>query len=238
MNALLILGIDTSGTVAAAAIYDSKQDVLLAQQLVYTKRTHSQVILPLVERLLEDTGLSLGDIQKIAVSAGPGSYTGLRIGIAAVKAMTFALDIPCCGVSTLKALSFQAHLAGEGTVCAVMKARKGLVYSGIYHFDNDNNCTALMEDALLPEEELLERLSELESVMLTGDGAADFMAEHSPENALLAPAEVRLQSGAGLCRCALYCADEKPCQLEARYLQLVKAEKDRLDKNNNNSKNN
>lgn len=228
-----ILGIDTSGTVAAAAIYDSDSDVLLAQQLVYTKRTHSQVILPLVERLLDDTGLSLCDIDKIAVAAGPGSYTGLRIGIAAVKAMAFAQSKPCCGISTLKALSFQAHLAGEGVVCAVMKARKGLVYAGLYYFDNDNSCTALMEDALMPEEELLAKLSEYESIMLTGDAAADFFAEYAPKNALLAPAEVRLQNGAGLCKSAVSCENEKPCQLEARYLQLVKAEKDRLDNNKN-----
>lgn len=231
---MLILGIDTSGTVAAAAIYDSDQDIMLAQQLVYTKRTHSQVILPLVERLLDDTGLTLDDIQKIAVSAGPGSYTGLRIGIAAVKAMAFARKISCCGVSTLKALSFQGHLAGEGSVCAVMKARKGLVYAGIYHFDKENNCTAIMEDALIPDNELFEKISELDSVILTGDGAVDFMAEYSPKNAMTVPAESRLQNGAGLCRCALYCEDETPDKLEARYLQLVKAEKDRIDRNNSN----
>lgn len=238
---MLILGIDTSGTTAAAAIYDSERDILLGQQLVYTKRTHSQVILPIVERLLEDTELTLDDIQKIAVSAGPGSYTGLRIGIAAVKAMAFAGGIACCGVSTLKVLCCQGHLAGENTVCAVMKARKGLVYAGIYHFDGDNNCTAVMEDVLISETELLEKLSMPQNVMLTGDGAADFIKEHSLKNVLLAPAEARLQNGAGLCRCALYYDDETPSQLEARYLQLVKAEKDRLDSNNiinNNSKNN
>ncbi|MGN0584835.1 MAG: tRNA (adenosine(37)-N6)-threonylcarbamoyltransferase complex dimerization subunit type 1 TsaB [Ruminococcus sp.] len=226
-----ILGIDTSGTVAAAAIYDSETDIILAQQLVYTKRTHSQVILPLVERLLDDTGLSLSEIDKIAVAAGPGSYTGLRIGIAAVKAMSFALDTPCCGVSTLKSLCFQANTAGEGTVCAVMKARKGLVYAGIYHFGSDRICTVLMEDMLIPEEELLEKLSEYGRVLLTGDGAADYMAEYSPE-AVLVSAEARLQNGAGLCRSAVFCDAERPEQLEARYLQLVKAEKDRLDSKN------
>lgn len=226
-----ILGIDTSGTVAAAAIYDSEQDIVLAQQLVYTKRTHSQVILPLVERLLEDTGLSLNEIDKIAVAAGPGSYTGLRIGIAAVKAMTFALDKPCCGISTLKALCTEACPAGGGIVCAVMKARKGLVYAGMYNFDNDGRSAPLMDDALMPEEELLSRLSGHEKITLTGDGASDFMAEYSPKNTFLAPAELRLQNGAGLCRCAVNSENQKPCELEAKYLQLVKAEKDRLDNN-------
>lgn len=233
MNALRILGIDTSGTVAAAAIYDSDLDVLLAQQLVYTKRTHSQVILPLVERLFDDTGLTIDDIDKVAVAVGPGSYTGLRIGIASVKAISFAKNISCCGVSTLKALSFQSHIAGCEIVCAVMKARKGLVYAGIYHFDKEGLCTSMVEDALVPEEELISNLSEYEKVVLTGDGAADLFEKYPFKNAFLAPAEVRLQNGAGLCKSAVRCANEKPCQLEARYLQLVKAEKDRLDNNKN-----
>ena len=75
-----ILGIDTSGKVAAAALYDSEAGCLLAQQSVYTKRTHSQVILPLAERLLADTGLQWQDVDGFAVAKGPGSYTGLRIG--------------------------------------------------------------------------------------------------------------------------------------------------------------
>lgn len=232
-----ILGIDTSGTVAAAAIYDSDKDLLLAQQLVYTKRTHSQVILPLVERLFDDTGLSLDDIDKIAVAVGPGSYTGLRIGIAAVKAMAFAQSKPCCGVSTLKALCFQAHLAGECVVCAIMKARKGLVYAGIYHFDKYGVCTPLMDDVLISEEDLLCAISEYESIMLTGDGASDFFAEYAPAKALLVSAEVRLQNGTGLCKIAADSIDEEPCQLEARYLQLVKAEKDRLLENQYKNKN-
>lgn len=90
MSALRILGIDTSGKVAAAALYDSESRCLLAQQTVYTKRTHSQVILPLAERLLADTGLNWQDVDGFAAAKGPGSYTGLRIGIAAVKAMSYA----------------------------------------------------------------------------------------------------------------------------------------------------
>lgn len=232
MNALRILGIDTSGTVAAAALYDSDADLLLGQQLVYTKRTHSQVILPLTQRLLDDTGLAISDIDRFAVAAGPGSYTGLRIGIAAVKAMAFAQGKECCGISTLKALSFQVHLAGKSTVCAVMKARKGLVYAGIYGFIG-KECTCLMKDALMPEAELLALLLQYESVMLTGDGAADFIEVYKPENALLAPAAARLQNGAGLCICAAGEAAQTPDELEAEYLQLVKAEKDRLDQNKN-----
>ncbi len=227
-----ILGIDTSGTVAAAALYDSEKDLLLGQQLVYTKRTHSQVILPLVMRLLEDTGITISDVDRYAVAAGPGSYTGLRIGIAAVKAMAFAQGAECCGISTLKALSFQVRPVGTGTVCAVMKARKGLVYAGLYSFDG-NECTPLMEDALMPEEELLRKIDGMDSVIMTGDGAADLIETYCPENVLLAPAAVRLQNGAGLCMSAAYAEPQSPEEMEAKYLQLVKAEKDRLDNQKN-----
>ena len=82
------LGMDTSGSVAAVALYDTEQDLFLSQQSLYTKKTHSQVILPLVERTLQDCGLTAADLDGIAVAVGPGSYTGLRIGVAAVKAMT------------------------------------------------------------------------------------------------------------------------------------------------------
>ncbi|MBQ8688320.1 MAG: tRNA (adenosine(37)-N6)-threonylcarbamoyltransferase complex dimerization subunit type 1 TsaB [Ruminococcus sp.] len=225
-----ILGIDTSGTVAAAALYDSDADLLLGQQLVYTKRTHSQVILPLVERVLEDTGLTLSDVDRFAVAVGPGSYTGLRIGIAAVKAMAFALGKSCCGISTLKALAFQAHASGESTICSVMKARQGLSYAGIYRFSGEK-CAVLMQEQLLRNEELLEQLQKIDStVLMTGDGAAAFSEEHSSLDVSLAPAMVRLQNGCGLCRAAVSCEGIAPEQLEAEYLQLVKAEKDRLDK--------
>ncbi|MFQ9093939.1 MAG: tRNA (adenosine(37)-N6)-threonylcarbamoyltransferase complex dimerization subunit type 1 TsaB [Ruminococcus sp.] len=126
-----ILGIDTSGKVAAAALYDSESRCLLAQQTVYTKRTHSQVILPLAERLLADTGLNWQDVDGFAAAKGPGSYTGLRIGIAAVKAMSYALQIPCVGISTLEGLAWQ-NLSWQGVICAVMTARQSLVYAGLY----------------------------------------------------------------------------------------------------------
>ena len=110
------LGMDTSGSVAAVALYDTEQDLFLSQQSLYNKKTHSQVILPLVERTLQDCGLTAADLDGIAVAVGPGSYTGLRIGVAAVKAMTFALQLPCFGISTLEALAYQAATA-NGLCC-------------------------------------------------------------------------------------------------------------------------
>ncbi len=223
-----ILGIDTSGTVAAAALYDSEADVFLGQQLVYTKRTHSQVILPLVQRVLADTGLTLADVDRFAVAAGPGSYTGLRIGVAAVKAMAFALGKDCCGVSTLEALCRQAYLCGAQVICAVMKARQGLSYAGIYRCTKDG-VEVLLADSLLQNDSLAAQVRSLGNVVMTGDGAAAFLEEYPLVQAVLAPASVRLQNGIGLCYAALTQEILTPEELEAKYLQLVKAEKDRLD---------
>ena len=100
-----ILGIDTSGK--AAALYDTEQHCIKAQQTLYTRRTHSQVILPLAERILSDLEMTWQQVEGFAVAVGPGSYTGLRIGVAAAKAMAFALGVPCAGISTLEGLAWQ-----------------------------------------------------------------------------------------------------------------------------------
>ena len=200
------LGMDTSGSVAAVALYDTEQDLFLSQQSLYTKKTHSQVILPLVERTLQDCGLTAADLDGIAVAVGPGSYTGLRIGVAAVKAMTFALQLPCFGISTLEALAYQAATA-NGLCSAVMKARQNLVPDGLYE---QTEWQQILEQQQVP-------------VLMTGDAAASF----ETEQVQLAPASVRLQNATGLCLAACHHEPQTPEQLEANYLQLVKAEKDR-----------
>ena len=201
-----ILGIDTSGKVAAAALYDSESRCLLAQQTVYTKRTHSQVILPLAERLLADTGLNWQDVDGFAAAKGPGSYTGLRIGIAAVKAMSYALQIPCVGISTLEGLAWQ-NLSWQGVICAVMTARQSLVYAGLYQSDG-TQITAMQPDGMQPAAEL-------------------FRAE---QGLTIASPMTRLQNGTGICLAAAQAQWQAPAELMPEYLQLVKAEKDLQEK--------
>lgn len=223
MNGLRILGIDTSGKMAAAAVYDTEQVCFLAQEAVYTKRTHSQVILPLAERLLSDAGLTIHDIEGFAVAKGPGSYTGLRIGIAAVQAMGFARSIPCIGVSTLCGLAWQ-NLAWDGTICAVMAARKSLYYVGFYESDT-SKVTAIEPDGMLEQVDICSKLQKKQkSVLFVGDGAEAF---RKYAFAVVAPAFGRLQNGTGICFAAANAsAWETPEQLQPAYLQPVKAEKD------------
>lgn len=222
MNALLILGIDTSGKTAAAALYED--GIFLGQTSVYTVKTQSQVILPMVKKLMEDCSRELSQLDLIAVSKGPGSYTGIRIGIAAVKAMAFSLGIPCCGVSTLEGLSFTS--GAEGLVCPVMKARKDLVYTAVYRM-TDNKADTVLDEQIISTSELNDYLDKLgEKVLVTGDAAEDFCKAFENENYSLSPVHLRLQSGAGIILASLNKPHQTDDKLQASYLQIVKAEKD------------
>lgn len=222
MNDLLILGIDTSGKTAAAALYED--GIFLGQESVYTVKTQSQVILPMVKKLMSDCGRELLQLDKIAVSKGPGSYTGIRIGISAVKAMAFALEIPCVGVSTLEGLAFTSGFSG--TVCPIMKARKDLVYSAVYDM-NGEKAENIFSEQIISMAELAKFLKTVDSeILLTGDGAEDFYNEYKNENYKLSSAHLRLQSGTGIVLAALNKQDQTDDELQASYLQIVKAEKD------------
>ena len=227
---MLMLGIDTSGKTASAALFDTETDVFLGESSLYTQKTHSQVIMPAVKSILEQTGRSVSDIDIIAVAKGPGSYTGLRIGIAAVKAMGFALDCKCCGVSTLEGLAYN-NIAHKGTICSVMKARGNLVYACAYK--SDGYCLqALMEEKIVSCDELAEFLAfNGTEVLLCGDGAADFFMTYRSPMLIIAPPQGRLQNACGICLGAMSKEFVTADELEVSYLQKVKAEKDLEEKN-------
>jgi tRNA threonylcarbamoyladenosine biosynthesis protein TsaB len=219
---LTLLGIETSGKTASAAIFED--GIMLGQVSVYTSKTHSQVILPMVKKLISDCTRELSDITDIAVSAGPGSYTGLRIGISAVKAMAFAMDISCFGISSLEGLAY--NICCDGYICPIMKARKDLVYTTLYKCEN-GKLTICNEEKIISVAELNDILSKLgEKVVITGDGAEDFAYEFKNEKYSLSPIHLRLQNACGICMAALYHTPKKAEEIEASYLQQVKAEKD------------
>lgn len=175
MNDLTLLGIDTSGKTASVTV--CSENTVLAQNTVYTKLTHSQVILPICKDVLKNAGLELSDVDGIVVSAGPGSYTGLRIGIAAVKAICFALNKPCIGISTLESLANNVSFH-KGTICAVMTARLDLVYCAVFRSDG-KSVTRITEDGILSIDELKSRLeSESGDIAVVGDAADKLAGEH------------------------------------------------------------
>ncbi|MBO7473668.1 MAG: tRNA (adenosine(37)-N6)-threonylcarbamoyltransferase complex dimerization subunit type 1 TsaB [Ruminococcus sp.] len=227
---MLLLGIDTSGKTASAALFDSDRELFLAQSTVYTQKTHSQVIMPMVKDVMAQAGKELSDLGGIAVANGPGSYTGLRIGVAAVKALSFGLGIKCCGVSTLLGLACN-NLAYKGHICAIMKARGELVYTCIYK--SDGYCVEqITEEQIISQDELAEFLAlNIKEAMLCGDGAADFYNTYTSPAFIIAPPQGRLQSAVGVCLAGISKKLSEPGQLEVSYLQKVKAEKDLESKN-------
>lgn len=228
MSVLTILGIDTSGKVASCAVMSG--DKILCEKILYTKLTHSQVILPMVKEVMSDCEISWEDIDGIAVANGPGSYTGLRIGIAAVKGICMgAPGIKCAGISTLEALAYNCG-AFQGRIIPVMKARPKVVYIGDY-FSDRGKIVRLSEDRVIGEEDFFTALDTSEKIMLTGDHCAEIKSAYFADNesVILAPAADRLQKASSLCAAFMNSPryEVSPDKLEASYLQATKAEKDK-----------
>jgi len=225
---LLILGIDTSGNTASVAVCDGEN--VIAQTTILTKLTHSQIILPLVEKLLADANLTIEKIDAFAVANGPGSYTGLRIGISAVKAMCFTLSKKCVGISTLEALAFNC-VGVRGKVVSIMKARPEIAYFSLFESDGVS-LTRLCEDKIISLEEIVKHIDFTDSdIILVGDYAGECYDKlfSDRKNVRVAPVSQRLQQASSLCLVALESPEKlnSPSELNASYLQITKAEKDR-----------
>ncbi|MBQ8371678.1 MAG: tRNA (adenosine(37)-N6)-threonylcarbamoyltransferase complex dimerization subunit type 1 TsaB [Clostridia bacterium] len=163
-----ILAFDSTARAASVAITDD--DRLLALYNTDNGLTHSELLLPMAEDALRSTRLGFDDIEAYATSVGPGSFTGVRIGAALVKGLSFGRDIPCIGVSALEALA--ENLAGLcGIAVPVMDARRAQVYTAIFRLE-DGKITRLTEDMAIPISELAERLRAFsgEKIYLSGDG--------------------------------------------------------------------
>ncbi len=193
---MLILGIDSSAGPASAALVED--GCLLGEFYIHTKQTHSQTLLPMVQQLLASAGRSCGDLDALAVSHGPGSFTGVRIGISCVKGISFSNDIPCVGISTLEAIAY-GGLAAEGSVlCAVMDARCSQVYNALFQVEH-GVLRRLTEDRALSIAELETQCRSYgERLLLLGDGAALCHKTFSKWGARLAPENMRFQHAASV----------------------------------------
>ncbi|MBQ8569161.1 MAG: tRNA (adenosine(37)-N6)-threonylcarbamoyltransferase complex dimerization subunit type 1 TsaB [Oscillospiraceae bacterium] len=223
---MLILGIDTSGHTASAAI--CSEEAVLAQTSVVTRLTHSQIILPMCSRIMKEADVSFKDIDCIAAAIGPGSYTGLRIGISAVKGICFANGCKCAGISTLEALAYNFR-GLKAEVCCVMHARQELVYNANFIIDG-LKVTRLCEDRIIPAADLAAELSGKHGVYAVGDYAKE-LCEKYADNLLPAPPQLCLQQASSLCYAAFDGEMMTADSLEPDYLQITKAEKDLLEKN-------
>lgn len=221
-----ILAFESSA--AAASVAYCRDGALVASAFQASGLTHSRTLLPMAQSLLKNADFSMEDVDLLAVAHGPGSFTGLRIGVSLVKGLAFEWNLPCVGVSTLEALA-NCMPRRDAVLCAVMDARAGQVYHA--NFDLSGEAPArLCADRAVTVAQLREELAALgRPILLAGDGAhllAD-AGERLPEN-------LRLQNAYGVARLAarVYVdgGDFSAAALRPEYLRLPQAERERLAK--------
>lgn len=230
---MLILAFETSAKAGSAAVMEN--GVLLAESYQNTGLTHSQTLLTMAQSALESCGKTPADVGAVAVAAGPGSFTGVRIGVAAAKGFSWGSQIPCYGVSTLEAMARSLGL-WQGLVCCVMDARRSQVYNALFRFTR-GTLQRLTEDRAISLEELKNELKNFEeSIFLVGDGSNlcyNTLEQDIP--GLILPPEHRLHqraSGVALAAQALIDAGQTgdAAALQPNYLRLSQAERERLAK--------
>ena len=234
---MLILGLDSSAVAGSCALCDvsGEKKTIIATSFVNTKLTHSQTLMPMVEDMLKSCGAELKDIDLLAVNSGPGSFTGIRIGVAAVKGIAFALNKPCAGVSTLHSLAY--NLAGFDCIaCAVMDARCNQFYNALFEVKNEK-ISRLTADRAISASDLANELNQYtdKKILLAGDGAELAYKSMNGSNIALAPPAIRLQRAENVCLAAAEYESVTPRELLPSYLRLPQAERERLAKINDNT---
>jgi len=228
----VILAFETSAKAASVALLD--KGILLGETYQNTGLTHSQTLLSMAEELLKNCGKTPSDVTAVAVAAGPGSFTGVRIGVAAAKGFAWGKELPCYGVSTLEAMAKTLGV-WDGYVVPAMDARRNQTYTAIFAAEQ-GNLTRILEDSAISVEELGEKLKNLKKpIFLVGDGANlcyNQLKEKLPN--LILPPEHRLhQRASGVALLAQQMLDAgipgDGASLKPNYLRLSQAERERLE---------
>ncbi len=226
---MLILAFESTAKAASAALV--RDGKLISQFSQCSGLTHSRTLLPMGEDMLKNAELTLQDVDLIAVAHGPGSFTGVRIGVSMVKGLAWAADKPCVGVSTLEAMAWHGLAAG-GLICPVMDARRSQVYNALFRME-DGRPVRLTEDRPIALTELAEELRAYkERVFLVGDGAELSFRTLSELGlpCVLAPENLRMQSAWGVAMAAM---DKEPGSADSLlpvYLRLSQAERERQER--------
>lgn len=235
-----ILALECSAKSCSAAVGDGER--IISYFYSDGAQTHSVGLMPMAEAALVRASLTPADIDVFAVTAGPGSFTGVRIGVAAVKGLAFGRSTPCCAsVSALEAAA--ENLAGlDGIICATMDARRSQVYTACFEYA-DGCVRRITDDAALSLEELSKQLVKIgqgKKIHLCGDGytvARTYLEAVDGIDLADTPAQLRLQNACGTALCAARAAEEgrliSPEALSPIYLRLPQAERERLEREQN-----
>lgn len=229
-----VLAIESSAVTASVAIMT--EDTLIAEYTINYKKTHSQTLLPMIDEMCRMTENNAADCDIIAVSNGPGSFTGLRIGAATGKGLALALDKPMVAVPTLEAMAYNFY-GDDRIICPVMDARRAHLYSGLYRFENGKLIT-VHEQCLISYGELAGILNEVkEKVVFVGDGIAaakDYFKDNLTCNYTFSPAGLRTQRASSVALAAIDMANEGKTigsdMLKPDYLRPSQAEREHSGK--------
>lgn len=228
-----ILALDSSGLTASVAILED--DNLLGEYTICYKKTHSQTLLPMLDQVAQMIELDLSTIDGIAIAAGPGSFTGLRIGSATAKGLGLALEKPLISVPTLDALAYNLY-GTEGVICPIMDARRNQTYTGVYAWEQ-GQFQVLRTGEAVAIEEILNALNEMgKPVIFLGDGVPVFREQIEKQLALpyrFAPAHLsRQRAGAVAALGYRYMKEgktESAAAHQPEYLRLSQAERERAE---------
>lgn len=224
-----ILALEGSAKSASAALFED--GMLRGEFFINAGLTHSETLLPMCETLLRTLRVEVGSVERYAVSAGPGSFTGLRIAIATLKGMMAVAGRRCAPVSTLESMAY--NITGDGLVCAVMDARCAQVYNALFRVER-GAVTRLTPDRALSIEQLDGELAECGPIILVGDGAElCYNTFKRVRSAVLAPEPARFQRASSVARLAAQLPDEAFVTAEELvpvYLRLPQAERERRRK--------
>ena len=230
---MLILAFETSAKAASVAILENGK--LLGESYQNTGLTHSQTLMVMAEDLLKQVGKTVDDLTAVAVAEGPGSFTGVRIGVAAAKGFAWGREIPCYGISTLEAMALSLG-AWEGHVCACMDARRNQVYNSVFYV-NHGELERFSDDRAISLADLKNELEHMDGpIFLVGDGAELTYKTLSPDipNLILPPEHRRQQRALGVALLAEAKAKAGESGdgngLTPNYLRLSQAERERAEK--------
>ena len=234
---MMILALESSATACSVAL--TRDGNVVAQAFQHSGLTHSRTLLPMVDNVLNSCGESMEYVDVVAVAAGPGSFTGLRIGVATAKGLAWPEDKDCAACSTLESMAWPlAHMKGKLIVCA-MDARRSQVYNALFLATGDG-LERLSEDRAISLADLAEEVKKYENEkIVVGDGAKlcyNTLSEMGL-SLTLAPEHLRMQSGWGVARAAEELAKQgkliKGEALNAVYHRLSQAERERMEKQKN-----
>lgn len=216
----MLLSVDSSAVTASVALTDGEK--VIKSEFINAGLTHSETLLPMIKSVME--GHSFDELEAIAVTAGPGSFTGVRIGVATVKGLAFNRDIPCISVSVLEAIAHN-FCDEDCIVCAVMDARRMQFYNALFEVKN-GEIHRLCADRAISIDDLRKEISGYDRVIAAGDGAVLFCENIGLDNVILADEEKRWQNGVGVSKAALNKEKISAAALMPVYLRLSQAERE------------